>query len=342
MKVNLTGAFEYMDVNVGFGNAAWHIYRELKKQGINVVCKDLQDDTFQQADVEICFDQPHRYTFVCPNAYRIGYTPWESTAIPSSWNAPLTSCNEIWTPNNFGREVFTHLFPNKPVFVYQHGISAHYKPKKRKIRPNRPFTFLFIGEPQWRKDGQMATEVFLELFANNPDYQLIIKATKISNIDVQDENGQAHGTPESLYSNVIVMRDLLSPAQLLALYEEADVFIYPSWGEGWGFNPIQAMAMGIPTISTHVWADYAEYITVPIDSYLGQTPWPELHPGQMFKPDRSQFKSAMATARENYETLSSIAFKNSFKIHEHYNWEKVTKPTASHLKKIFSTLELKV
>ena len=105
---------------------------------------------------------------------------------------------------------------------------------------------------------------------------------------------------------------------------------------------MQAMALGIPTISTAAWADYAKYITLPIDSYIAQSPWPELHPGQMFKPDRNQLRRAMMMVKDNYDQLASVAFRNSFKLHEEYNWEKVSTPAVERIQKIFSNLELKV
>jgi hypothetical protein len=100
------------------------------------------------------------------------------------------------------------------------------------------------------------------------------------------------------------------------------------------------MAMGIPTISTYEWADYKKYITVPIDTTLYPSPWPECHPGFMHKPNEKQFKEAMEYAKENYEELSEIAFKNSFKVHHDFNWMLVTRPAYGRLKKIYKTLNL--
>jgi glycosyltransferase involved in cell wall biosynthesis len=134
---------------------------------------------------------------------------------------------------------------------------------------------------------------------------------------------------------------MLTPRQMTQLYELSDVFVYPTWGEGWGFNPMQAMAMGIPTITTAAWSDYAEYITIPIESHLFQSPWPDLHPGYMFKPNQKQLKKAMEFIKPNYKTLAQLAFKNSFEIHKNFNWEKVSAPAVEKLEKIFSDLELK-
>jgi len=341
MDLYLTGAFEYMDVRVGFGNAAKHIYECFSSAGLNPRVKRLNDESSYVADVEICFDQPHKYKFMCPTSYKIGYTPWESTDVPSIWHKPLQNCDEIWTPNQFGYEVFKNLYPDKKIFVYQHGISPKYRPKKRKLSSDRPFTFLFIGEPYARKDGQLVTETFIELFGNNPDYRLIIKGTHQNTIMVQDPRSQVMGSPSFYYKNIDVVTEMLTPRQMTQLYEMSDVFVYPTWGEGWGFNPMQAMAMGIPTISTFIWSDYAQYITLPIDSYHYPSPWPQLHPGYMFKPDQNQFKKAMAYIKPNYNELAAVAFKNSFEIHKNFNWDKVSVSAIERLQNIFSTLELK-
>lgn len=341
MRIHLTGAFEYMDSRVGFGNAAVNINEQFRKAGVWTSCKQLDSSRKKKYPIEMCFDQPHRFSFSCPDAYRIGYVPWESTELMPTWYQPLRECNEIWTPNEFGRKVFSHHFPDKPVIVYQHGVSPRFRPRKRKLNPDKPFTFLFIGEPYARKNGQMVVDAFVKLFGNNPDYRLIIKGTHQNTTRVLGGRGEISAPPNVYYDNIIVSTKMLNDDELLLLYDEADVFLYPSSGEGWGFNPMQALAMGIPTISTYDWADYMKYITIPIDSTLVYSPWQELHPGMFYKPDHNQLAYEMKRVRENYDYVSSIAFRNAFEVHKRYNWERVTIPAVNRLKKIFSTLESK-
>lgn len=337
MKVYLTGAFEYRDFRFGFGNAAYHAYRSLKDLGINVICKDPDDESPVEADIEICFTQPDKYKFYS-NGYKIGYTPWESTGFISSWWPKFSECHEIWTTSTFNKELFKNNLGEKPIHVYTHGIDHNYKPKKRKRDPDKPFTFLFIGEPYARKDGHLVTRTFIDLYGNNPDYRLIIKCTVENTIKVYDASGRVFGSPGSLYDNIIVITDMYDAQEMIQLYDMADVFVYPSWGEGFGFNPLQAMAMGIPTITTYKWSEYAKYITVPIESDWAPSPWPEIHPGSMLKPDDKHFKEAMRVAPVKFDDWSERAFKNSFKIHEDFDWMAVTKPTALHLKKIYRSL----
>ena len=339
MKVYLTGAFEYMDRGVGFGNAAWHIYRSLRKLGVDAYPKKLNNNSRQEADIEICFNHPSEFKFYT-DGYKIGYIPWECSDLPQSWPAKIALCDEVWATSHWSREaIFEKNLPDKKVFTYQHGIDHIFKSEKKR-EPKKPFTFLYIGEPQLRKDGPLVARTFLELYANNPDYKLIIKGSHSSTITVPDSGGAVFGPPNAFYNNVEVILDMLSMEDMLKLYDRADVFVYPTWGEGFGFNPLQAMAMGIPTITTYKWADYREYITVPIDSDSVLSPWPEIHPGRMFKPNARELKAAMKAAPEKYSKWSQIAFKNAYKIHEEYDWVKVTKPTVEHLGKIFETLQL--
>jgi len=341
MKVYLTGAFEPMDVRVGFGNAAFHIYKNLIDLGVDARIKQLGDDSRYEADIEICFDQPDKYRFMCPTSHKIGYTPWESSDFMSSWYQPLQMVDEIWTTSHWNATIFKDRLPDRNIFTYQHGIDHEYKPKKRKRNPNEPFTFLFIGEPYYRKDGKLVAQTFIDLFGNNPNYRLIIKATHISTITAEDKEKKISGTPDAVYNNIIVITKMLNKKEMMDLYNYADVFVYPSWGEGFGFNPLQSMAMGIPTISTSAWSDYKQYITVPISSIPVPSPWPSIHPGWMLKPNVTEFQYAMSSAESNYEELSSLAFKNSFRIHEDFDWVKVTLPAVKRLKNIYKNRELK-
>lgn len=339
MRLYLTGAFEHMDTRVGFGNASYHIYRSLRELGLDPQIKDLNSFDPYEADIEISFDQPSKYSFMCPTSYKIGYTPWESTGLMPGWINALSNVDEIWSPCQWNGRLFAEFFPDKPSFVYQHGLDHKYRPKKRKYDPEKPFTFLFIGEPYYRKGGEMVARAFIELFGDDPSYRLIIKCTHINTI-VVERNGVS-GPPDALYENITVMKRMLPASQVLQLYEAADVFVYPTWGEGFGFNPLQAMGMGIPTITTTAWSDYADYITVPISSNLTQSPWQSIHPGDMMKPNYKELRHAMSVARSNHQEWCNIAFKNSFRLHEEFDWLKVTQPTVDRLQKIYENLSSK-
>ena len=328
MKVSFTGAPEYMDRSVGYGEASYHIFNSLEKHGIECLVKS------EQANIGMSFIQPVNYTFG-KDQYKIGYTPWESTDVFWTWKNPLANViDELWTTSEWNAQIFKQ-FTDKPIFVYEHGVTDEWIPKKHKINKARPFRFLHVGEPFLRKDAQMVVDAFISLYGNNPDYELILKCSKINTTRYFDSvTGEDKGPPNAMYKNIRIIESRLSPEQMVGLYNLCDVFVYPSWGEGFGFNPLQAMATGKPTICTSGWSQYARYITMPLNSEPARSPWQEIHPGNMLKPNYSELKSYMQDIVEDYAYYSAMAYKNSFLIHRDYNWHKVSKPAAERLKKI--------
>ena len=332
MKVSWTGAPEYMDRNVGYGEASYQIFNSLGKHGIECVVKD------KTAPIGISFIQPDKYSFG-KDQYKIGYTPWESTDIFWNWENPINNVvDELWTTSPWCAEIFKE-HTKKPVFVYEHGVLDTWVPKKRQFPGNRPFRFLHIGEPAFRKDAQMVVDAFVSLYGDDPNFELILKCSRMNTTRIFDKDtGVVLGSPESIYKNIKVIEGMLSNEQMDGLYDLCDAFVYPSWGEGFGFNPLQAMAQGIPTICTAGWATYADYITMPLDSKWWESPWKTTHPGLLMKPDYSQLKYYMKNVVGDYDHYSKIAFKNSFLIHDRFNWDRVSEPAIKRLKEIENSI----
>jgi glycosyltransferase involved in cell wall biosynthesis len=331
MKVSFTGAPEYKDRSVGYGEASTHIMNTFEKLGVEVLIKD------KSADIGISFIQPDMYLFG-KNQYRIGYSPWESTELKFGWDTIMnTVVDEMWATSEWVADIYSH-HTTKPIFVYEHGIEDTWIPKERKLRSDLPFRFLHVGEPAYRKDAQSVVDAFISLFGNNPKYELILKCSQINTTKIFDKKtGDVIGSPDSKYNNIHIIESFLTPEQMIGLYAAADVFVYPSWGEGFGFNPLQAMATGMPTICTEAWAPYSRYITMPLDSKWVESPWQHTHPGLMVKPDYAQLKFYMQDVAKNYEKYSKLAYKNAFLIHRDYSWAKVSKPAVERLKKIQKT-----
>jgi glycosyltransferase involved in cell wall biosynthesis len=331
MKVSFTGAPAYMDRNVGYGEASFHIFKEFKKNNIDCVIADAS------ADIGISFIQPNLYSFG-KNQYKIGYTPWESTDVFYSWKKPLLeNIDELWTTSPWCANIFKQ-HTNKPVFVYPHGVLEDWVPVKRSLNKSRPFRFLHIGEPSFRKDAQLVVDSFISLYGDNPNYELILKCSGISTVKVYDPvTGHILGTPSTFYNNIKIIEGMLSVEQMNGLYDLCDAFVYPSWGEGFGFNPLQAMAKAIPTICTADWAIYKEHITAPLNSVWSPSPWPSTHPGSMLKPNYVELKYYMEDIVKNYDYYSSLAYKNAFYVHRDFNWKKVSKPAIKRLKEIQSS-----
>jgi glycosyltransferase involved in cell wall biosynthesis len=101
--------------------------------------------------------------------------------------------------------------------------------------------------------------------------------------------------------------------------------IYPTYGEGFGFIPFQALATGMPVISTHDWADYKKYLgPLKLNSTLIDSPWDVMHPGKVYKPDKNHLVSLIEDAAVNFRAYSGYYYAQSTEIHKEYNWDQLT------------------
>lgn len=315
---------------VGFGYAGQNIVRTLQELGHKVTFSD------PKAQLQINFTQPHHYK-LHRNQYQIGYTPWESTKIRSEWKDMMNACDEIWATSNWVSDVYQNNGITSPIKVYPHGIESLWAPYKRIIRDGEPFKFLHVGEPSPRKDGQLVVDTFIKLFGNNPDYQLTIKAHGSHTIRIY-HNGE-FTVPEKVYKNIKVITQEYTVQELVNLHHSHHALVYPTWGEGFGFIPLQALATGMPVISTYDWAHYKDYIgPLKLKSRLTNAEVEGVpkavgdpHIGQFYKPNAAHLEDLMVFVSLNYKGLSNYYYTQSTKIHEEYNWIKLTKNAFKHL-----------
>jgi glycosyltransferase involved in cell wall biosynthesis len=335
MEISFTTAAEQMadlknDVKdiTGYSHASYQIVQSMANFGIDVKIAS------RVAPVCVSMGFPIDYKFY-PNQYRIGYTAWESTHLKDGWRESMLNCDEVWATSSWTADVFKEELGKEDIHVYPHGIDMDWRPVKRKRKEK--FRFLHIGEPQVRKNGQLVVEAFAELFGNDPDYQLVLKCSNINTTRVFHDDGSIAGGPDNKYSNIVITTAPLTHVQMIELYSKTNAMIYPTMGEGFGFIPLQALATGMPTISTYQWAEYKKFITIPLEAQLGPSEYPALHPGDVYHVTKEELKKSMIDMVNNYDSYAQQSFKNSFKVHMEYDWDAVTKPTAEKIKNIFKS-----
>jgi glycosyltransferase involved in cell wall biosynthesis len=318
---------------VGFGYAGQNIVKSLQELGHNVSYAN------PKSEVQINFTQPHHFK-LHKGQYQIAYTPWESTSMRADWVERFNMCDEVWATSDWVAEVFKNNGVTKPIKVYPHGIEDKWSPKKRVWKEGEVFKFLHVGEPSPRKSGQLVLDTFVKMFGNNPKYQLTIKCHHTHTLRVYDSNNELR-VPEDVYSNVKVIKEEMAIEDLVMLHHRHHVLVYPTWGEGFGFIPLQALATGMPVISTYPWAHYEKYLgPLKLNSKLTDETLPKAvgdpHIGQMYKPDEKHLEDLMYEAVLNFKAYSGYYFAQSTKIHEEYNWIQLTNKAFSDLSKKFS------
>lgn len=299
----------------GYGYATNCMLDSLQRLGYHVSPND------SSADVEIWFDQPQHWKF-SEGTYKIGYHPWESTQLFTAadkmsggvdWAEKMNECDEIWTPSPLIADWYTrHAGVRVPVYVYEHGIEHSWEPVKRER--SDIVRFLHVGAEATRKGGWDTVKAFRKAFYGRKDVELTLKMIKSS----------WNGIPRLGQVNYINSK--MDFSQLQGLFYSHDFYVYPSWGEGFGLTPLQAIATGMPTITVPGWAPYERFLdpNLNIRHKMTASPWPKIHPGQMMKPRMDDVIDRMRWAVKNYEQASDFAFSTAPKVHSEYDWDELT------------------
>lgn len=202
-----------------------------------------------QASVAVFMYDPSRPHGFLSGQYRALYTMWETTKLPFVYHRNLTDYDKIIVPCEHNRAVFAEYCDD--VTVVPLGVNTNYW--KPVVRPgNKRFRF-HAGGSTWLRKG----------------LDVVVKAFKLANLDAElhIKVPLKRFVPNVDWpSNIVIHTGYMSKQEQFDWYSQADCFIGASRGEGFGLMPLQAMAMGIPTIITPTsgQAQYADLASVVI------------------------------------------------------------------------------
>jgi len=132
------------------------------------------------------------------------------------------------------------------VATVAHGVGDDFFVPERPIRPAR--TLLFVGQWLPMKGVTYLTDAFVDLARRHQDLRLICAGTLRAPADVLAGFGGRIG---DVRSRVTVLPRVDRRA-LADVYQEADLFVFPSNYEGFGLALVEAMAARLPIVTTRV------------------------------------------------------------------------------------------
>ena len=174
----------------------------------------------------------------------VGYTMFESTLTPPAWTVPMNLCRRIITPCQTSKDAFLARGVRVPIDVVPQGVNPEKWPFVDRSQRTGPFTFLIAGGLTYRKNPLTAVRAFLAAFPNNLDVRLLIK-TRAGNV----KGGFQDWIQRIPHDDRIeIIAENSTPERMVQYFLDADAFIWPSRGEGFGLPPLHALATGMPVI----------------------------------------------------------------------------------------------
>ena len=121
-----------------------------------------------------------------------------------------------------------------------HPVSAKAEPPLLR-KEGKPY-ILYLGTIEPRKNVPALVRAFAKIATDIP-HKLVIAGRPYKGIDEVLYEVVKHDLEER-----VEIRDFVPSEELPNLYANADLFVWPSIYEGWGFPPQEAMASGVPVI----------------------------------------------------------------------------------------------
>jgi glycosyltransferase involved in cell wall biosynthesis len=177
---------------------------------------------------------------------------WEESMLPAAW---VDSFNRhldgLAVTSRFVKKTLIDNGISLPVAVVGNGVD-HMKqvsPEPVTLTPDTGFTFLHVSSGFPRKGMDLLLEVFVQTFTKKDDTKLVIKTFPNAHNTVDQQIlDLMHRYPDA--PPIQVINQDLSPSQMAFLYTACHALVAPSRGEGFGLPMAEAMAYGMPVITT--------------------------------------------------------------------------------------------
>ena len=247
------------------------------------------------------------------------YTMWETDKLPSIFTDLIPSFSMLVVPSEENVELFSRYHDN--VHYVPLAIDNNDWKFVPRIPDDRYFRFLISGSGD-RKGCDLAYKAFHLAFPdpNSMDRIPILMMKSVRPMEYTGEH------IETIVGKVPTEREI-------ELYSMADCYLQPSRGEGFGLQPLQAIAQGIPTILTDAHGHRAfSHLGIPISAKPAPVEYNMLgfaEDQNWWEPDLNELVDQMRLVYGAPEIANHTAELMSKRAHREFTWARTAKGVLS-------------
>jgi glycosyltransferase involved in cell wall biosynthesis len=211
---------------------------------------------------------------------------FESDRMPQRWLENLLAYDEVWAPSTWARDVLlAHEVDAQNIRVVESGVNTSvYQPAERPPA-GKSFIFLLVGKYEKRKSIDETVQAFNAEFPmlQYPTVELWLKA----DFPMFPDRVRELARGVSRDPRIKVISGSKTDNEMAQLYQSAHAFVFPTKAEGFGLPCIEAIACGLPVITTEVSAQ-----TTFLDHIPGLFAPVEFEMAPIVDPDYERFYGA--------------------------------------------------
>jgi glycosyltransferase involved in cell wall biosynthesis len=271
----------------------------------------------------------------------------------------LNKVDEIWVPSLQGKEIFeANGIVGSKIHVIHEPLDCSIYQHDHSPLPldNDGFRFASVFKWEPRKGYDILLKAYFQEFKKSEKVVLYIKTHLMYEDSPRDKYSldmimtnidkiaAELNIPKRELPDIHVLTGSLRSDHIVRLYKSVDAYVQPSRGEGWGLTIIQAMAMGLPTISTS-WGGQTEYMNknnsfaIPIDGYAHAYGPCCFESWQMWaEPSISETRKLMRHVFENREEAKEVGRQARHDVFSRYCRSTVISQVNERLKAIAGML----
>lgn len=207
--------------------------------------------------VATVFDIPLPWLELSPplpsSGHRILRTTFEAFGIPKRLVRTMNGFDQIWCMSSYDQKIFEDagVDPSRILRVpprLLHAADAKQVREYRLAREPRE-RLLSVFKFEERKNPRALLSAFAQVASARPEARLTLKVEGISTADFYRFALSIPGVGSEAISRIKVVDRILSEEEMARLYLEADAFVLPSRGEGFGLPFLEALSFGVPVIA---------------------------------------------------------------------------------------------
>lgn len=312
-------------------------------ENLSPAMKLIKEKPFRLADVGVVMGFPAAADSN-RSKFRVLYTMFETDTLPTGkdWagifgDAPKMinmACDLLLVPCQHNKEVFRRSGVTIPIEVVPCGVNPELFPYVNRNRTkDHKYTYFMYGTLTLRKNPGAVLSAFATLFRDNPEVRLVLKTQSgtLGHIEYLD------------MGDIEVIDELWTVERLYEALADADCFVFPSRGEGFGLPPLEAMSTGLPTIiaDNTGMSDYANLnynlpvktkAEVPAQRFPNK--WGNV--GNWYEPDYQELKEYMQWCYLNKQEAKEMGDRASDWVQNEWSYDNAAQKLIDVIKKHYS------